>query len=864
MDPKTYINNGFDKLLPALTSFIGVELRKKLGVEWWREGVLEKLNDPHNQYSTRDLPRCGTDTELLAALDVQACFKIIAFNWNDVFSLDPVSMSKDQRNYLKELQGVRIKIAHPKQNNALTGDDAYRALDTMIRFIKPINPDTAQDIQSLMTKEPEQKSAAQPAVRKAPTRKEHIVHGDAFSQIKHAAAKVKGLSNTLIKGAASVKDASWWANTGLSPLLDGIIERLDKVYQDLSHPCLKIAFVGTTSSGKSTLLNGLAGHRIAPMESAEMSAGVVRIRNGADISMTVRETPGMTWNAGTYRVNSDEDIYNAMRADDGIMKKYKQIYRNDNEVKAPEIEITIPLAPKNGGIPKFAMPEELGLEFYDLPGLKSMNDPKNLTVVQNYLADCFLVVVINYSDTNEDARLTLLQQIKKVAGICNNTDAMLFVLNRVDERNITDDPLENRLADLRSLLMETLALPREPVVIPMSALPLYHLQAAWGVQQTPLYAQERIDESEKHLVNFFQDCPKIIKQMQLSPDGSVDRAKKQWFKDHDEDNIREEGAWESGDIPQLLGWVYEYSGAYKLWETLQKKLDEQIGAVIINPAMGESVSMLREFSTLLQNSVLPNLRLSSEEEVKQKKAEIETLANEIKKNLAEFTKQFGKNFTESIEAFKSRDAARIQHSRYAERFSIMRDVLRQIRNDVHDTIMVPIRDAFIDSDTDKISSLEIKLGEVIPPQLSKDICRAITNMVMKGYDEQYAQNGRTVKCEVAEKAKYQNDIDKVEMLNTRWQIVADHVDKALLNRSLLLLQEKIKFFTEQTEEILAESVKELKEQLSGRLGEQNIQNLFAPITFKKGRRVVLPDNVFNLSVEGAKIIMEEKKIQEYY
>jgi hypothetical protein len=176
--------------------------------------------------------------------------------------------------------------------------------------------------------------------------------------------------------------------------------------------------------------------------------------------------------------------------------------------------------------------------------------------------------------------------------------------------------------------------------------------------------------------------------------------------------------------------------------------------------------------------------------------------------------------------------------------------------------MVPIRDAFIDSDMDKISALEIKLGEVIPPELAKKISKSVGDLVIKGYDAQYAQNGGKVKCELAEKAQHQDAIDKIEKLNKGWVIVANYVDKALLNRSLLLLQEKIKFFTEQTEEILAESMKELKEQLSERLGEQNIQNLFAPVTLKKGRRVVLPDNVFNLSVEGAKIIMEEKKIRE--
>ncbi len=50
------------------------------------------------------------------------------------------------------------------------------------------------------------------------------------------------------------------------------------VYQEavqrLENPSFRIATIGTTSSGKSTIVNALIGRKIAPIEAGEMSGGV--------------------------------------------------------------------------------------------------------------------------------------------------------------------------------------------------------------------------------------------------------------------------------------------------------------------------------------------------------------------------------------------------------------------------------------------------------------------------------------------------------------------------------------------------------------------------------------------------------------
>lgn len=151
------------------------------------------------------------------------------------------------------------------------------------------------------------------------------------------AGEVQNLKTVLEKTATALEGKGWCKE--LMPHLSDILTELGLTLESLGHPCLKIALVGVTSSGKSTLLNGLAGHRIAPMEAGEMSAGVIRVRNGKEVSLVVHPTDNMTWKSGSYAVQNDEDIYQALRNKDGIMYKYWEAAETNAEVMAPKIEI---------------------------------------------------------------------------------------------------------------------------------------------------------------------------------------------------------------------------------------------------------------------------------------------------------------------------------------------------------------------------------------------------------------------------------------------------------------------------------------------------------------------------------------------
>jgi len=60
-------------------------------------------------------------------------------------------------------------------------------------------------------------------------------------------------------------------------LSSNLEKALEVLINELRHPTLILATTGTTSSGKSTLVNFLCGADIVPMAQREMSAGTVTI-----------------------------------------------------------------------------------------------------------------------------------------------------------------------------------------------------------------------------------------------------------------------------------------------------------------------------------------------------------------------------------------------------------------------------------------------------------------------------------------------------------------------------------------------------------------------------------------------------------
>jgi len=130
-------------ILPVLSKYIGRILLERKEDNWRKKYVLEKLRE------TRDLPQSGSDEEFINKLDISACLNIIIQNWDDIFKH---KMDLHSRDLAHALIGIRNKEGAHYTTEILSKynyEDVNYALNTIIHFMRPIDPNVADQISKI-------------------------------------------------------------------------------------------------------------------------------------------------------------------------------------------------------------------------------------------------------------------------------------------------------------------------------------------------------------------------------------------------------------------------------------------------------------------------------------------------------------------------------------------------------------------------------------------------------------------------------------------------------------------------------------------------------------------------------------------
>lgn len=133
------VQNGFRILLPAMSRFIGREMKNRYRSDWW-ENIQYTLKYPP------ELPENGTDEELLSSLDAAACLKLLKWKWMDVFQYSLKNFSC--KIWADELIGVRNVVSHIGARD-IDQPFAERALNTMYLLCNEISRSEAARIQEI-------------------------------------------------------------------------------------------------------------------------------------------------------------------------------------------------------------------------------------------------------------------------------------------------------------------------------------------------------------------------------------------------------------------------------------------------------------------------------------------------------------------------------------------------------------------------------------------------------------------------------------------------------------------------------------------------------------------------------------------
>ncbi len=483
----------------------------------------------------------------------------------------------------------------------------------------------------------------------------------------------------------------------------------------LSSPRLSIAMIGTTSSGKSTLVNALVGRRIAPIEAGEMSGGVLTLRHSKHRRLTVERVDGDHWEAGTWDPIADDEAYDRIR--NKVMVTYNNT-RRQRECPAPDVTSEGPLLPVE--CPSLlGLPEDLEVEFIDLPGVKSVLDRGNLRVIQSRVNKAFSLVALDYVHTDDDNRKNLLKELKDVVELLGGrTDLMVFILNRVDYRGEDDDPLESRIAQLREEIRSVLSLDHEPEILPFEARLLYRAQCAWGAASKEGGPATALPVQIQHIKALQKECAaSLVRHRRL------DHNAKEWLR-------KLEDLIEAGDPPgredllKMLELAQRWSGGDTLWRRLRSRLEESFAELVILPALTEVFSAYRTLIGAVQG-VSKIRQDDSDDRLDGMLARIDRVEQDIIDGIEIVREKFRDRFNGAIEALRNQDeAGRLRAAKLLEKgFDPLVDAVRRVKKDLISTLIAPVRDALRENRA-ACDLEEGTLRKVIEPSLAHNLTRA--------------------------------------------------------------------------------------------------------------------------------------------
>ena len=635
----------------------------------------------------------------------------------------------------------------------------------------------------------------------------------------------------------------------------------------LASPALRIATIGTTSAGKSTLVNGLIGRKIAPMDAAELSAGILHLVHSPQSRLQIKKPNKGSWQGIDQSNLDDKSIY------DHVRENVFKVYHKDKEtqtISVPEVRIEGPLLPA-AWTDLLKLPAGVGIEIYDLPGLNSIADKDNLKVIQDHLKQCFSLVVMNYSHTDSSNRSELLKQVKNVVeALGGKTDAMLFVLNGVNLRNETDDPLEQRLSDFALAIQTELGLLETPKIMPINAQALFYAQCAWGYSD-PTKEQPTTDAvlQAELLKKFNRDCAKFTKQHQQKDDKV-----KIWLRAI-EDAIEENSSYlpaeliSTENLRQWFKWSWEHSGGLALWNELRQRVNERLAEIVIAPALIQPLASLDVLLTTL-DQYSETQRLSDKDAVEKKKQELQQEFKDLQSFLEQKSQEFEAEIQDTVQLISAAMASSNEKEIDAavkklfgveatdtepKAAEILRTIVRDIKNDLSDNLITSVHKYY--SDGLGTDDLKEQLNKTLSPEQRDAIVKAADTYRARGMaGDDAPKNGINLKIR-----KGDEDGEKsIKSIKNAAHNLFKEMREGLTARASYILQTKDQAIQQALSALLERGIADIEQRIKDELPESAeallaiYRQQLAQVEFSP-----LSDNIFALkTIETENLSTREK------
>lgn len=623
------------------------------------------------------------------------------------------------------------------------------------------------------------------------------------------------------------------------------VEQLQGAFQDatrrLEKPAFRISSIGTTSSGKSTLVNALLGRRLAPIESDEMSAGILTFVHSEISRFVVEPTPGAVWETGEWTGLSDEEMYLRLRATEqehgrnGIMVAYHREKKKRQQLEAPRVRIETPLLPVCS--PELLnLPDNIRLEIVDLPGLNGIRDRRNLKIVQEYVRNSFSLVVLDYTRSDDSNRDALIRELRDVVEIMQGrTDAMLFALNKVNLRSREDQPLEQRETSLKQGIAEKLELDTPPDLISINAQLLYYIQCAWGPAPVPLTPDNA--NRLKLLENCLEDCAGVFRQKRKD-----DEDVRAWLDKYE----FAPGKMDEDAFRKLLEWSYAWSGGDCLWERLRERIRERFPELVIFPAIQQLLANRFNEFILKTEEVIRIRKFKTLEVAGTERKRLQQEFADIRAEITRHKTGFLNRITIALENLRKDDSnARQQAVRYLgnlPEFQALPRAVEKVRVDLFINIIRPVQRALKAGTA--YEDLRGELTEFLPDVHARRTAAAC-NIYISKFLEPAGQPDRDLIIEVRE-GDAASEKRMAEAVQT-CQHLYKRMRESMSDRAELMLQMQSRTIEQAVESLLSNETRKLEELIQPHFRRLNLENIFPrPESAIDAMPINLPERLFVL------------------
>ena len=630
-------------------------------------------------------------------------------------------------------------------------------------------------------------------------------------------------------------------------------EACEKSLQRLEKPSLRISTIGTTSSGKSTLVNAMIGRRLAPIEADEMSAGVLSFVHAEKSRMIVEPTRNAVWETGEWKDLDDEEIYFRLRATkeeqgyDGVMVSYHKEKKRRSDLEAPRVRVEAPILPVL--FPELLeLPEGIQFEILDLPGLKRVEDRQSLKVIQQQVKDTFSLVTLDYTQTDETSRAALLKELEEVVeAMYGRTDTMMFLLNKINLRSEDDQKIESRYEKLKKEIIEQLNLKYSPDLSGIDARLLYYVQCAWGADiKKPLQHSKR---RTMFLENCMDDCFKIFRQKKKK-----NKEVKDWLNKNEDDLDK----MADDDFKKLLRWAHNWSGGTQFWNTLKQRISRHFPELVIYPAVWETLIAFKDFAGKTED-VARIRKIETKEKIEEERERIAHNLSQLFYQIEDRKKEFCKSIKIDIEKLKD-PAISNGMIRLSGSSDLNFSYIGHIREGLFFDVVNPVRDAF--KQGSGVYDLEAILAGKLYSNDARRIAQSYDYYSREFMTQIHADNGLKLEFREGDEAGRK----QLEKAMQRCQNLYHRMREGLSNRAELLLQKK----SQTMEGIIINSLcSEIDEIV--KMGEEYLGDYKKTIISEDFDNIIqanpiqLPDNFFDLPEPVRKTKSKEEKIgtEEY-